>query len=117
MNEEDFCIKSTPLGEAIEAASVDELALAFIAANKKQKIYSEPLTQLEFSVSDFEMAESVAKSLGYEQTAYTSTSALCGLFCLPENPEYSKGPHTGGCVIKTKELGWMFVQTLEDLHL
>jgi hypothetical protein len=75
------------------------------------------LTQLEWTDADFEIGEAVAKKLGYEQTAYTSTSALWGLFCLPENPEYAKrGQATrGGCVIKTKELGFLFVQTLEDV--
>ncbi len=75
------------------------------------------LTQLEFEDSDFEQAEKIAAKLGYKQTAYTSTSALWGLFCLSENPEYSKGPHTGGCIVKTKELGFLFVQDTEDLHL
>jgi len=75
------------------------------------------LTQLEFEDHDFSEAERLATRLGYTQTAYTSTSALWGLFCLPENPEYSKGPHTGGCIIKTKELGFLFVQDTEDLHM
>jgi len=78
---------------------------------------TQPLTQLEFDESDFPKAERIARRLGYKQTAYTSTSALWGLFCLPENPEYSRGPRNGGCIIKTRELGLMFVQDLEDLHL
>ena len=78
------------------------------------------LCQMEFSDKDFKQAEKIAKHLGYEQTAYTSTSALIGLFCLPENParmENKGKPHTGGCVIKTKELGFLFVQTAEELGL
>lgn len=66
------------------------------------------------------LAERLAKALGYQQTAYTSTSALWGLFCLPENPEYWKGPRRvlqGGCIINTRELGLLFVQDLEDLGL
>lgn len=51
------------------------------------------IDQVEFSESDFPIAEQIAKRLGYEQTAYTSTSAMWGLFCLPENPQYSNGPH------------------------
>lgn len=49
----------------------------------------------------------------------SSTSALWGLFCLPENPAYAKpGQQTaGGCVIKTAELGFLFVQDGEDRHL
>lgn len=77
------------------------------------------LTQIEFNSSDFEQAEAVAKKLGYEQTAYTSTSALIGLFCLPENPalpENRNKPHRGGCIIKTKELGFLFVQTEEEIE-
>jgi hypothetical protein len=80
---------------------------------------TQTLTQVEFGTADFEKAEKIAKALGYEQTAYTSTSALWGLFCLPENPEYAKpGQATdGGCIIKTKELGLLFVQDGEDRHL
>ena len=84
-----------------------------------------PLTQLEFAGKDFDKAERLAKALGYEQTEYTSTSALWGLFCLPENPylgdtRYKRAnshlpPYRGGCIIKTRELGFMFVQTDEDV--
>jgi len=84
------------------------------------RIDTQPLTQLEFSGNDFKIAQRVAEHLGYQQTAYTSTSALWGLFCLKENPATWRGPRQAlmdGCVIKTRELGLMFVQTLEDLHL
>jgi len=74
-----------------------------------------PITPQEFTEADFPRAEQLAQALGYEQTAYTSTSALWGLFCLPENPEYNKGPFRHGCIIKTKEFGLMFVQTDEDI--
>lgn len=79
---------------------------------------TQSLTQVEFSPEDFGIAERLAKHLGYLQTAYTSSSALWGLFCLPENPRTAKrGEATkGGCIIKTKELGLLFVQDLEDLH-
>lgn len=73
---------------------------------------SQPLTQLEFEERDFDLAEVAAKRLGYTQTAYTSTSALWGLFCLPDRPGQKEG-----CFIKTKELGLMFVSTLEDLRM
>ena len=76
-----------------------------------------PLTQLEFDGDDFQYAKRMATHLGFKQTAYTSTSALWGLFCLPENPAYSSGPTAGGCIIKTKELGFLFVQDSEDMHL
>lgn len=80
---------------------------------------TQALTQLEFDGDDFAKAEGIAKALGFEQTAYTSTSALWGLFCLPENPAYAKrGQRTdAGCIIKTRELGFLFVQDGEDLHL
>jgi len=79
---------------------------------------TQPLTQVEFSRGDFPLAEALARRLGYQQTAYTSTSALWGLFCLRENPEHAKRrglPLTNGCIIKTRELGLMFVQTLDDI--
>jgi hypothetical protein len=74
---------------------------------------------LEFEPDDFPKAEGIARALGFEQTAYTSTSALWGLFCLPENPRYARrGQATeGGCIIKTAELGFLFVQDGEDRHL
>jgi len=81
---------------------------------------TQPLTQLHFGRNDFPIAERIARHLGYQQTAYTSTSALWGLFCLKENPATWNGPRqalTAGCVIKTKELGLLFVQGLEDLNL
>jgi hypothetical protein len=68
------------------------------------------LTQLEFSEEDFPLAESVARRLGYTQTAYTTSSALWGLFCLPDRSTQKRG-----CIIKTKELGLLFVQDLEDM--
>lgn len=76
------------------------------------------LTQIEFNDKDHKKAEAIAHKLGYEQTAYTSSSALIGLFCLPENPEYHPNkPHRGGCIIKTKELGFLWVQCEEDLGI
>jgi len=71
---------------------------------------TQALTQLEFAEEDFELAERIARRLGFTQTAYTSTSALWGLFCLPDRPTQRKG-----CIIKTRELGLMFVQDVEDL--
>lgn len=68
------------------------------------------LTQLAFDEEDFEIAERVARSLGFRQTAYTSSSALWGLFCLPDRASQRKG-----CIIKTREFGLMFVADLEDM--
>jgi len=80
---------------------------------------TQALTQVEFEPDDHKKAERIARRLGFEQFAYTSTSALWGLFCLPENPKYAKpGQATdGGCIIKTRELGLLFVQNGEDRHL
>lgn len=86
-----------------------------------------PITQMEFDEADHEKAERIARRLGYEQYAYTSTSALWGLFCLPENPAHWEAgakhriktlpPFVGGCIIKTREFGLLFVQDEEDLGL
>jgi hypothetical protein len=62
-----------------------------------------------------ERAEGLAKRLGYQQTAYTSTSALWGLFCLPENPAHGGWPTRGGCIINTTQFGLLFVQDEEDI--
>ena len=77
------------------------------------------LTQLPFEPADFPIAERIARDLGYRQTAYTSTSTLWGLFCLRENPATWTGARRAlqaGCVIKTAELGFLFVQDTEDLR-
>jgi hypothetical protein len=77
---------------------------------------TQALTQLEFKPSDHTEAQRIARALGYEQTAYTSTSALWGLFCLKENPaRYPTKPHRDACVIKTRELGLLVVILAEDL--
>lgn len=85
-----------------------------------------PLTQLPFKFpDDLDQAEVMAKHLGYRQYAYTSTSDLWGLFCLPENPANQTRGHTRphlppfrpGVIIKTKELGLLFVQDWEDVGL
>lgn len=71
-----------------------------------------PITQLEMSEDDIVFAERIAARLGYLQTAYTSTSGLWGLFCLPDHSR-----HRHGCIIKTAQFGFMFVADLEDLQL
>ena len=78
------------------------------------------ITQLEFEQDDFPKAQEIARRLGYEQTAYTSTSALWGLFCLPENPRTWRGPRRAleaACIIKTAQFGFLVVQDCEDLHI
>jgi hypothetical protein len=71
---------------------------------------TQTLTQVEFNEEDFERAERIARKLGFTQTAYTSSSMLWGLFCLPDRETQRKG-----CIIKTLELGLLFVQDTEDL--
>lgn len=78
-----------------------------------------PLTPLEFAPNDHAQAAEMARRLGYQQTAYTSSSDLWGLFCLPENPATARTgqPTRHGTIIKTREFGLMFVQTAEDLGI
>jgi hypothetical protein len=71
-----------------------------------------PLTQLEFTAEDRPIAERMARELGYRQTAYTSSSCLWGLYCLPDHQRHRKG-----VIVKTEEFGLMFMQQLEDLYL
>lgn len=79
----------------------------------RQNMNTPPLiTQHEMSEEDIEFAERMAARLGYLQTAYTSTSQLWGLYCLPDHARHRKG-----CIIKTLELGFIFVADLEDLNL
>lgn len=83
-----------------------------------------PITPLEMSEQDIDRAVEAALRMGYEQTAYTSSSGLWGLFCINENPsmlppkskERHHPPYTKGCFIKTAEFGLMFVQDLDDLQ-
>ena len=73
------------------------------------------LTQREFTDKDFEGAKKLADILGYgESTAYTSTSDLIGLHCMPDQQQYGSGL-MGGSIIATEEFGLMFVQTVEDI--
>lgn len=74
------------------------------------------IIQLEFKGNDFKNAEKIALKLGYTQTTYTSTSDLIGLFCLVDGEQYKQGKNKG-CIIKTKQFGFMFIQDLEDLRL
>lgn len=70
------------------------------------------ITQLEMSNADIEFAERAAARLGFTQTAYTSTSGLWGLFCLPDRAGMKEG-----VFIKTLQFGLLFVSDLEDLKL
>ena len=59
------------------------------------------ITQIEFKDNDFENAERIAKELGFNQTAYTSTSELIGLFCILDAEQYKRAKKSG-CIIKSK---------------
>lgn len=72
------------------------------------------ITQVEMNEADIELAERAAQRRGYTQTAYTSTSALWGLYCLRDSATDRK---PSGCFIKTLEFGLLFVSDLEDLQL
>jgi hypothetical protein len=78
------------------------------------------IDQLEMTEKDIEIAQRIATRLGYQQTAYTSSSDLWGLFCLNENPETWRGKPQAlmaGCIIKTKQFGFLFVMDLEDMQM
>ena len=71
------------------------------------------LTQLPFTDNDYNTAEKIAARLGRKDNfAYTSHSDLIGFTCprrFAADKELS--------IIKTKELGFLIVQTLEDAGL
>lgn len=106
------------------------------------------IDQIEMTDADIEFAERIAKRLGFRQTAYTSSSALWGLYCLRDNPqEMGKHVYQGngkgfdancatcggkdrdsvhtlrpnyrfdGCIIKTRQFGFLFVADLEDMQM
>lgn len=86
----------------------------------KTTLESGQLTCLEFTETDHKTAEAIANKLGYaDNFAYTSTSQFPGLFCLAHNPAYAhkfgKLAYKSGAIIKTVELGFLFVQTPEEL--
>ena len=87
-------------------------AAAMVRAVDEPKRETTGLTMVTMTEDEIEKAERIARRLGYTQTAYTSTSALFGLFCLRD-----RRGDKAGCVILTKELGFMFVSDLEDLNI
>lgn len=70
------------------------------------------ITQLEFTEADHVEAERMAKRLGYTQTAYTSSSAMWGLFCLRD-----RASQKAACIIKTREFGLLVVMDREDINM
>lgn len=71
-----------------------------------------PITPVEMTAEEIELCERAAGRIGFTQTAYTSSSGLWGLFCLPDHAR-----HRHGCFIKTAQFGILFVSDLEDLQL
>ncbi len=69
---------------------------------------------LLFEEEDFEKAEIFARELGYEQTVYTSHGVFNELACIADCEDYEDGKRSGR-IIKTAELGFVFIQTDEDL--
>lgn len=67
------------------------------------------LTMVEMSEAQLARAQEVAKRLGFSQTAYTSTSAVPGLFCLPDHSQ-----HRHGVLVQTNELGLVWLADMED---
>jgi len=79
---------------------------------KEQNITS-TISVLGMTDHQIKQAQRVAKTLGYgESTAYTSTSAAAGLYCLPLTNAQKRG-----VLVQTKELGLIFIQGAEDLGL
>lgn len=72
------------------------------------------IQSLPFEDDDFEKAEIFAKELGYEQTVYTSTGVFNELACIADREDYEDGKRSGR-IIKTAQIGFVFVQTDEDL--
>lgn len=70
------------------------------------------LTLVEFTEDDVTKAKAIAATLGYHECAYTSSGVLPGLQCLA-----TADRRTSGAIIKTREVGFLFVQHGEDLNL
>ena len=78
--------------------------------NGVKKIHSLP-----FEEEDWEKAEILAKELGYGQTVYTSHGVFNELACIADREEQQQWGRKSGRIIKTAELGFVFVQTDEEL--
>lgn len=72
------------------------------------------IRSLPFEEEDWEKAEIFAKELGYTQTAYTSHGVFNELACIADREDYDMGKRSGA-IIKTAELGFLFVQSDENL--
>lgn len=71
------------------------------------------LTLQDFAPEDFDTAAAWARRLGYaDSTAYATSSALPGLYCLPYSG--TAGPQRQTVICKSAELGLIAVQTPGD---
>ena len=70
------------------------------------------IQQVEMTEAEIAIAETMARRLGYTQTAYTSTSEIWGLYRLPDNARQKSG-----VIFKTAQFGLVFFQDMEDLHM
>lgn len=66
---------------------------------------------LEFSTDeDFATAERICRKLGYgDSWAYTTSSSVPGLYCLPTRPTQRQK-----IVVKTSELGFIVIEEIEE---
>lgn len=104
---------NSPYYDEIVANDIGMLVVISHFAKTPKTAETKELSQLPFTDSDVDRAKKIARHLGYgDNCAYTSGSALTGMFCLASHP----GQKTG-CIVKTTQLGFVFVATLEDLHL
>lgn len=71
------------------------------------------LTLLEFVETDFDIAKSIAKTMGRHDTncAYTSSSDITGLYYFKQNPDDKEM-----IIVKTKEFGFMVIFDMEGIN-
>jgi hypothetical protein len=68
------------------------------------------LTLLDFAPEDFDPAHALCAKLGYGTSyAYTTSSDIPGLYCLPLRPTQNTT-----VICKTAEFGLIALQTFED---
>lgn len=73
------------------------------------------LTQLPYKGGDMDTAHRIRRALGYPEDshAFTSSGAFVGLHLGPTS-ERKELPSVA--IVKTREMGWLVVQTLEDVN-
>lgn len=73
------------------------------------------LTQLPYEGNDMQTADRIRRALGYPEDsgAFTSTGGFIGLHL---GPTSQRKDLRNVAIVKTREMGWMIVQTLEDVN-